>query len=83
MYGSDISGDMLEKARANLERAGVPSVWLKQVDARGMTPPCDGPGIILANPIITHHFRLDQIHEAFHTYTERIGNALKVVIHVW
>ncbi|MCA8257762.1 class I SAM-dependent RNA methyltransferase [Burkholderia sp. AU31624] len=50
VYGSDISGDMLEKARANLERAGVPSVWLKQVDARGMTPPCDGPGIILANP---------------------------------
>ena len=50
VYGSDISGDMLEKARANLERAGVSSVWLKQVDARGMTPPCDGPGIILANP---------------------------------
>ena len=34
VYGSDISGDMLEKARANLERAGVPSVWLAQVDAR-------------------------------------------------
>lgn len=50
VYGSDISGDMLEKARANLERAGVPSVWLKQVDARGMTPPSDGPGILLANP---------------------------------
>ena len=32
---ASISGDMLEKARANLERAGVPSVWLKQVDARG------------------------------------------------
>src|SRR5712692_8436353 len=39
-------------------------------------------GKILADPIITHHFRLDQIHEAFHTYTERIDNALKVVIHV-
>jgi putative N6-adenine-specific DNA methylase len=43
VYGSDISGDMLDKARANLERAGVPSVWLKQIDARAMTPPCDGP----------------------------------------
>jgi putative N6-adenine-specific DNA methylase len=42
VYGSDISGDMLDKARANLERAGVPSVWLKQIDARAMTPPCDG-----------------------------------------
>ncbi len=39
-------------------------------------------GKILADPIITHHFRLDQIHEAFHTYIERIDNALKVVIHV-
>ena len=39
-------------------------------------------GKILADPIITHHFRLDQIHDAFHTYTERLGNALKVVIHV-
>jgi L-iditol 2-dehydrogenase len=39
-------------------------------------------GKILADPIITHHFGLDQIHDAFHTYTERIGNALKVVIHI-
>src|SRR2546428_4333593 len=39
-------------------------------------------GKILSDPIITHHFRLDQIHDAFHTYTERIGNALKVVIHI-
>jgi L-iditol 2-dehydrogenase len=39
-------------------------------------------GNILADPIITHHFRLDQIHEAFRTYVERIDNALKVVIHV-
>lgn len=39
-------------------------------------------GKILADPIITHHFRLDQIREAFRTYVERIGDALKVVIHV-
>jgi L-iditol 2-dehydrogenase len=39
-------------------------------------------GKVLADPIITHHFTLDQIHDAFRTYTERIGNALKVVIHV-
>jgi 2-desacetyl-2-hydroxyethyl bacteriochlorophyllide A dehydrogenase len=37
---------------------------------------------IIADPIITHHFPLDQIHDAFRTYTERLGNALKVVIHV-
>jgi L-iditol 2-dehydrogenase len=39
-------------------------------------------GKIAADPIITHHFTLDQIHEAFRTYIERIGNALKVVIHI-
>src|SRR4029453_2310219 len=39
-------------------------------------------GKIAADPIITHHFTLDKIHEAFRTYVERIDNALKVVIHV-
>lgn len=41
---------MLEKARANLERAGVPSLWLKQIDARNMTPPAAAPGVIVTNP---------------------------------
>jgi L-iditol 2-dehydrogenase len=39
-------------------------------------------GKIVADPIITHHFTLDQTHEAFRTYVERIDNALKVVIHI-
>jgi L-iditol 2-dehydrogenase len=39
-------------------------------------------GKIAADPIITHHFPLDQIHEAFRTYVERIDNALKVIIHI-
>ena len=50
IFGSDISGDMLDKARANFERAGLPAVPLKQVDARGMTPPATTPGILVANP---------------------------------
>jgi putative N6-adenine-specific DNA methylase len=50
IFGSDISGDMLIKARANFERAGLPSVSLKQVDARGMAPPSSEPGILVANP---------------------------------
>jgi putative N6-adenine-specific DNA methylase len=50
IYGSDISGDMLEKARANFQRAGFSNVPLKQVDARGMTPPSATPGIVVANP---------------------------------
>src|SRR2546427_620603 len=39
-------------------------------------------GKILADPIITHHFKLHEIKDAFHTYTERTDNALKVVIRV-
>jgi putative N6-adenine-specific DNA methylase len=50
IYGSDISGDMLQKARANFERAGLPMPTLKQQDARSMTPPVDVPGILIANP---------------------------------
>ncbi len=50
VFGSDISGDMLVKARANLERAGLPPLPLKQLDARVIAPPCATPGIIVANP---------------------------------
>lgn len=39
-------------------------------------------GKIVADPIITHHFALDDVHDAFRTYVERRGNALKVVMHV-
>jgi len=39
-------------------------------------------GKIVADPIITHHFELDEVHAAFRTYVERLGNALKVVMHV-
>ena len=50
IFGSDISGDMLDKARANFQRAGLPSIVLKQVDARGMSAPVAAPGILVANP---------------------------------
>ena len=50
IYGSDISGDMLIKARSNLERAGVPAFALKQLDARDMVAPSSTPGILIANP---------------------------------
>jgi L-iditol 2-dehydrogenase len=41
-----------------------------------------GAGKIRADPIITHHFPLARIHDAFDTYVKRAGNALKVVLHV-
>jgi len=39
-------------------------------------------GKLVADPIISHHFALDQINDAFDTYVNRKGNALKVAIHV-
>ena len=39
-------------------------------------------GKLDAEAIITHRFALDAVHEAFHTYVDRIGNALKVVMRV-
>ncbi|MEM5344121.1 class I SAM-dependent RNA methyltransferase [Paraburkholderia azotifigens] len=50
IFGSDISDNMLEKARSNFERAGFPALPLKQIDARNMTPPVAGAGILVANP---------------------------------
>src|SRR5438034_8151082 len=39
-------------------------------------------GHLVADPLISHHFKLGQIHDAFDTYVNRVGNALKVAIHV-
>ena len=38
-------------------------------------------GKIKATPMITHHFPLDRINEAFDTFVQRKGGALKVIIH--
>jgi len=38
-------------------------------------------GLIVADPLITHHYPLEQINEALTTFRERKGNALKVIIH--
>src|SRR6202012_4880845 len=50
IFGSDISGHMLEKARSNLARAGVPTLVLKQLAARNMVAPIDDLGVLVANP---------------------------------
>jgi L-iditol 2-dehydrogenase len=39
-------------------------------------------GKLDADAIITHHFALDEVHEAFRTYVDRLDNALKVVMRV-
>jgi putative N6-adenine-specific DNA methylase len=51
IFGSDISGDMVAMARANLQRAGIPfEVPLKQIEAQEVKPPSDVPGHIVTNP---------------------------------
>lgn len=51
VFGSDISGDMVAMARANLNRAGIRfEVPLKQIEAQEVKTPSTTPGILLTNP---------------------------------
>lgn len=51
IFGSDISGDMLEMARYNLKNADVMiPIPLKQIEAQEVRPPSETPGIIVTNP---------------------------------
>jgi putative N6-adenine-specific DNA methylase len=51
IFGSDISGDMVEMTRHNLRVAGVLfDVPLKQIEAQEVKAPTDKPGILLTNP---------------------------------
>jgi putative N6-adenine-specific DNA methylase len=51
IFGSDISGDMVEMTRHNLRSAGIVfDVPLKQIEAQEVKPPSDQPGILLTNP---------------------------------
>ena len=51
IFGSDISGDMIEMTRHNLKIAGIVfEVPLKQIEAQEVKPPTEQPGILLTNP---------------------------------
>ena len=51
IFGSDISGDMVEMTRHNLKVAGIQfDVPLKQIEAQEVKPPSGQPGILLTNP---------------------------------
>jgi len=51
IFGSDISGDMVEMSRHNLSQAGIRfEVPLKQIEAQEVKPPSETPGILLTNP---------------------------------
>ena len=51
IFGSDISGDMVEMTRENLRSAGILfEVPLKQIEAQEIKPPTEEAGIVLTNP---------------------------------
>ncbi len=51
IFGSDISGDMVEMTRHNLKIAGILfDVPLKQIEAQHVAPPTEQAGILLTNP---------------------------------
>jgi len=51
IFGSDISGDMVEMTRHNLKIAGILfDVPLKQIEAQEVKAPTEQPGILLTNP---------------------------------
>jgi putative N6-adenine-specific DNA methylase len=51
IFGSDISGDMVEMTRHNLRSAGILfDVPLKQIEAQQVQAPTAQPGIVLTNP---------------------------------
>lgn len=51
IFGSDISGDMIEMTRHNLQNAAIPfDIPLKQIEAQEIKPPLEQGGIIITNP---------------------------------
>lgn len=74
LYASDLKGDALQLARANLAALGLDAaVALKQANITEMPPPAAG-GIIVTNP--PYGVRLDELDELAAFYP-RLGDALK------
>jgi len=74
IYGSDLEGQALHAARANLEAAGLAdAVALKQADVLALKPPSD-EGILVTNP--PYGVRLGE-EEALAEFYPRLGDNLK------
>lgn len=74
IYGSDLRGEQLKRARQNLDAAGLAeSVPLKQANLLDLTPPLEN-GVMVANP--PYGARLGD-KEALKALYPQIGDALK------
>lgn len=49
IFGSDISGDMIEMAKRNIQAAGIFNIPLRQIEAQAIKAPAQN-GILLTNP---------------------------------
>lgn len=77
IYGSDLRGDALKLARANLAALGLESwVTLKQANVLEMPPPAANgmSGIIVTNP--PYGVRLEE-HDALAAFYPKLGDVLK------
>lgn len=81
-------GDPSEKALIDVKRFVLDD--LKAAAVRGEGKMACGrvlqllsTNAIQAKPLVTHHFPLEQINEAFGTFIQRKGNAMKVIIEPW
>lgn len=72
------------------QRAALKSLIMNQITLHGVraNPNCSktvldmmSQGILDVDQMITHHFPLEEIHEAFDTFIQRKNGALKVVVH--
>jgi putative N6-adenine-specific DNA methylase len=80
IYGSDLHGTALKKARENLEAAGLAdAVQLEQADALEVRPPADS-GILLTNP--PYGLRLGEEQDLAQFYP-RLGDRLKQSFAGW
>jgi L-iditol 2-dehydrogenase len=75
-----------EPAPVNFSMMGMRNVHIFSIRGEGWANCARGisllsQGRISLKPLATHSFPLAQIEEAFRTFTQRIGGAIKVVVH--
>jgi putative N6-adenine-specific DNA methylase len=81
IYGSDLYGEALKVARANLQHAGLQeAVTLKQANAVEVSPPLRRPGVLVINP--PYGVRMGEQEELAALYP-KLGDALKARFAGW